>query len=122
MQVDLEAANGASICADYFFPPDHQGKDGVTALAVCASQSQFLAGHVVDPKGASADNPVKLVLCDLRKMGHHGDVKVRMDQESALSDLFRAVAREGVSSDCPDPRRPERLQRERSSRKGSTIY
>ena len=26
-------------------------------------------------------------------MGHYGDVKVRMDQESALSDLFRAVGR-----------------------------
>ena len=27
-------------------------------------------------------------------MGHNGDLKVRMDQESALSDLFRAVAKE----------------------------
>ena len=26
-------------------------------------------------------------------MSHYGDVKVRMDQESALSDLFRAVGR-----------------------------
>jgi hypothetical protein len=93
MQADLEEANGASICADYFFPRDHPGQECVTALAVCDFQSQFLAGHVVDSKGASADNAVKQVLRDLRKMGHYGDIKVRMDQESALSDLFRAVGR-----------------------------
>ena len=52
----------------------------------------------MNPKGTSADNAVKQVLRDLRKMGHYGDVKVRMDQESALSDLFRAVARERGSA------------------------
>ena len=31
-------------------------------------------------------------------MGHYGDLKVRMDQESSLSDLFRAVAKERGSS------------------------
>ena len=51
MQADLEEANGASICADYFFPRDSPGKDGVTAIAICDFQSQFLAGHVVDSKG-----------------------------------------------------------------------
>ena len=49
-------------------------------------------------KGASADNAVKQVLRDLTKMGHYGDVKVRMDQESALSDLFRAVGRASGSA------------------------
>ena len=104
MQADLEAANGASICAEYFFPRDRPGEGSVTAVAICDLQSQFLAGHVVDSKGASADSAVRQVLRDLRKMGHYGDVKVRMDQESALSDLFRAIAREGVGKDCPNPR------------------
>ena len=98
MQADLEAAQGASICADYFFPRDAPGKTSVTALAICDFQSQFLAGHVVDSKGASSDNAVKQVLRDLRKMGHFGDVKVRMDQESALSDFFRAIAKERGSA------------------------
>ena len=93
MQADLEAANGASICADYFFPSDKPGEDGITALAVGDVQYQFLAAHVVDTKGAGAEHAIKQVLRDLRKMGHYGDLKVRMDQESALSDLFRAVAK-----------------------------
>ena len=67
MQADLEAAHGASICADYFFPRDRPGEGSVTAVAICDIQSQFIAGHVVDSKGASADNAVRQVLRDLRK-------------------------------------------------------
>ena len=51
MHADLEAANGASICADYFFPKDKPGDKGVTAIAICDTASQYLAGHVVDVKG-----------------------------------------------------------------------
>ena len=51
MQADLEAANGASICADYFFPKDKPGDRGVTAIALCDNGSQYLAGHVVDANG-----------------------------------------------------------------------
>ena len=94
MQADLEVANGASICSDYFFPRDKPGENGITALAVGDVQSQFLAAHVLDAKGAGAEYAIRQVLRDLRKTGHYGDLKVRMDQESALPDLFRAVARE----------------------------
>ena len=65
---------------------------------MCDFASQFLAAHVLDSKGASAEHAVKQVLRDLRNMGHYGDLKVRMDQESSLSDLFRAVARERGSA------------------------
>ena len=94
MQADLDTANGASLCADYLvFPRDLKGEK-LAVLALCDSTSQFLAGHVVDSKGASAEHIVQQVLKDLRKMGHYGDIKVRMDQEPSLSDLFRVVAKE----------------------------
>ena len=96
--VDVETTSGASMCADYFFPRDRPGAESITALAMCDVASQYLAAHVVDSKGASARHAVKQVLRDLRKMGHYGDLKVRMDQESSLSDLFRAVARERGSA------------------------
>ena len=51
MHADLEAANGASICADYFFPKDKPGDKGVTAIAICDTASQYLAAHVVDVNG-----------------------------------------------------------------------
>ena len=50
MHADLEAAKGASICADYFFLKDKPDEAGITALAMCDSESQFIAGHVVDVK------------------------------------------------------------------------
>ena len=61
---------------------------------MCDSNSQFLAGHIVDAKGASAEHAIGQVLRDLRKMGHYGNLRVRMDQESSISDLFKAVAKE----------------------------
>ena len=89
-----EATPHAAICADYFFPRDSPGAESVTALAICDATSQFLAAHIVDAKGASANAAIRQVLRDLRKMGHYGDLKVRTDQESAIADLFRAVAKE----------------------------
>ena len=94
MNAELEAANGSSICAEYFFPKDKPGDAGVTALAICDTESQFLAGHVVDAKGASAEHAIGQVLRDLRKMGHYGSLRVRTDQESSIADLIRAVAKQ----------------------------
>ena len=62
---------------------------GLTTLAIVDTMSQFIASHVVDAKGGSAEHAIKQVLRDLRRMGHHGSLKVRMDQESSISDLFR---------------------------------
>ena len=98
IRADDEATPHAAICADYFFPRDSRGSESVTALAICDATSQFLAAHIVDAKGASANSAIRQVLRDLRKMGHYGDVKVRIDQESSLSDLFRAVAKERGSA------------------------
>ena len=58
MHADLEAANSASICADYFSPKDKPGDRGVAAIAICDTASQHLAAHVVDVKGASAEHAV----------------------------------------------------------------
>ena len=93
-QADLDAANGSSICADYFFPKDAPGKEGVTAVALCDRQSGWLAGHVVDCKGSGTQKAVEQILRDLRRMGHHGKIVVRTDQEAAIIDLLRTVAKE----------------------------
>ncbi len=48
----------------------------------------------MDSKGASAENAVGQILRDLRNMGHYGNLRVKMDQESSITDLFKAVAKE----------------------------
>ncbi len=55
------------MCADCVYPRDKPGEESVTALAVCDYQSQFLAAHIVDSKGASANPAVRQVLRDLRQ-------------------------------------------------------
>ena len=44
--------------------------------------------------GASAEHAAKQVLRELRTMGHYGRLRVNMDQESSLTDVFKAVARD----------------------------
>ena len=92
--LELDADGGASICADYFFPRDAPGKEGVTAIALCDRQTGWLAGHVVDSKGSGTQEAVDQVLRDLRRMEHHGTIVVKTDQESAIIDLLRAVSKE----------------------------
>ena len=71
---------------------------GVTAIALRDRDTQFLAGHVVDAKGAGPQNAVSQVLRDLRKMGHHDKVVIKTDQEAAIIDLFKTVGKaRGVS-------------------------
>ena len=93
-QADLDAAGGESIYADYFFPKDAPGKEGVTAVALCDRQTGWLAGHVVSSKGSGTRAAVEQILRDLRRMGHHGKIVVKTDQESAIMDLLRTVAKE----------------------------
>ena len=48
----------------------------------------------MDVKGAGAKHAVGQIQRDLRKMGYYGHLRVKTDQESSITDLFRAVAKE----------------------------
>ena len=71
-----------------------QEQNGVTAVALCDRQTGWLAGHVVSSKGSGTHAAVEQVLRDLRRMGHNGTIVVNTDQESAIMDLLRTVAKE----------------------------
>ena len=64
------------------------GTEGVTALSLRDRATKFIAGHVVDAKGAGPQHAVSQVLRDLRRMGHHAKVVIKTDQENAISYLF----------------------------------
>ena len=63
-------------------------------MALCDRQSGWLAGHVVSKKGSGTQDAVDQILTDLRRMGPHGKLVVRTDQEAAIIDLLRTVAKE----------------------------
>ena len=64
----------------------------MTAIAVRDRDTTFLAGHVVDQKGAGQQEAVSQLLKDLRKMGHHDKIVIRTDREASVIDLFKRVA------------------------------
>ena len=97
MQQELDAAN-AHISADYFFPKDAPGHKGVTAIAVRDRETDLLAGHVVEQKGAGQQGSVSQLLKDLRKMGHHDKIVIRTDQEASIVDFFKRVAKDRGAS------------------------
>ena len=66
MSVALETSRGPLICADYDYSRDGRGELGVTAVTLRYDGSQYLAGHLVDAKGASSESGVRQVLKDGR--------------------------------------------------------
>ena len=63
-------------------------------MALCDQQSGWLAAHVVDNEGSETRKAVEHILRDLRRMGHHGKIVVKTDQEAAIIDLIRVVAQQ----------------------------
>ena len=63
-------------------------------MARCDRQSGWLAGHMVSKKGSGTQDAVDQILRDLRRMGHHGNLVVKTDQEAAIIDLLQTVAKE----------------------------
>ena len=53
----------------------------------------LLAAHVVPHKGGSHKEVVALLARDLARWGFHGKVIMKCDQEAAIEDLLREVAR-----------------------------
>ena len=79
---------------DYCFPRDHEGGERRTVLVVKARRSRAIFGHVVPMKGADVGWASSQVQRDLVKLGIHGKVTLKSDQELALVDLLNHVASE----------------------------
>ena len=70
------------------------------------NRTKMMIAHVVPFKGGGVDWLVGQLLRDLRKMGAHGKVTLKSDQENAILDVFSDVCkqrkkRERVSSNLP---------------------
>ena len=76
---------------DYCFLRDKPGQENVTVLVGRHSQTKMLLAHVVPCKGSTVEWLINQLLRDLRKFGIHGRVILKLDQESALTDLLTKV-------------------------------
>ena len=87
---DREARN--EVAFDYCFMRDRQGGASSTVLVGRDRKSGLYSGHVVPYKGAAAEWVVEQTIRDLKKMGYHGLVTLRGDQEHAIQDVLQQVA------------------------------
>ena len=78
---------------DYAFPRKEKGGESVTVLIGKDRKSKLRVAHVVPVKGAGMKWIVDQVVRDIRKLGIHGKVILKGDQENSIKDLLQEVAK-----------------------------
>ena len=92
-QEDDDGGGVPSVSFDYCFLRDTTGGESIPVLVGREKRSKFMVAHVVPYKGAGVDWVVGQLVRDLRKMGIHGKVILKSDQESAILNVLNEVAR-----------------------------
>ena len=88
------------ICFDYCFLRDHPGGESVPVLVGREKKTKMMIAHVVPFKGGGVDWLVGQLIRDLRKMGVHGKVVLKSDQEKPILDMLNDVCKQrGKESD-----------------------
>ena len=89
-----------TVCFDYCFLRDHPGGESVPVMVGREKRSKMMLAHVVPFKGSGVDWLVGQLLRDLRKMGVHGKVILKSDQENTILDVLSDVCKQrGKESD-----------------------
>ena len=68
-------------------------RSSVPVLVASVRKKGLLFAHVVPHKGGSHKEVIKLIIKDLTRCGFYGKVILKGDQEPAIEDLMREVAR-----------------------------
>ena len=83
----------AEVALDYCFLRDSEGEQNVPVLVMKDRWSKLLTAHVVPSKGGSTEWVIEQARRDLQRMGHHGRLILRSDQEAAIVDLVNEITR-----------------------------
>ena len=79
---------------DYCFMRPCTAAASCTVIVAKDHVTRLLCAHAVPRKGAAVDWVTQQVARDIQRMGHHGRIVLRSDQEPALVDLANHVARQ----------------------------
>ena len=85
--------HGPEVAYDYCFLRNAPLEDYAPVLVSKDRATKILCAHVVPQKGAEVEWIRKQCLRDLAKVGHHGRMIMRSDQEVALVDLLKELAK-----------------------------
>ena len=78
---------------DYFFPRDADGDHYAVVLVGRDQETRMTVAHVVPMKGADMEWVTEQVARDLLRFGIHGDVILKSDQEPAIVDVLKEIAK-----------------------------
>ena len=78
---------------DYCFPRSQAGGEYIVVLVARDREMRMTFAHVVPIKGGELDWISEQVARDLLKLGHHGNLILRSDQEPAITDVLNRVAK-----------------------------
>ena len=81
------------VSIDYCFLRGSPSDASVPVLVMKVRRLNLIFAHVVPHKGGSHSEVVSLICKDLQRCGFHGKVIIKGDQEAAIEDLMREVAR-----------------------------
>ena len=88
-----EVLDVLEVHVDYCFPRDAIGGDYVVVIVSRDKESRMTMAHVVPRKGGDQEWVADQFCRDLLKLGHNSDLILKSDQEPAVVDLLREVAR-----------------------------
>ena len=83
----------ATVALDCCFLRNMPGEESIPVLVMRDRETRMLSAHAVPMKGAVVEWTAQQVVRDLERLGHHGRLVVRSDQEAALRSLVSEVAR-----------------------------
>ena len=87
------------ISLDYCFTRKTEEERNVTILVMKDRQSRVIIGNLVLTKGRGMEDTVDRVVANVRRLGHRGQLIVKVDNEPALLDL-REAAMEALAQTC----------------------
>ena len=83
-----------TICFDYCFLRDHPGGESVPVMVGREKRTKMMIAHVVPFKQVEWIGQWVKCFATLRKMGAHGKVILKSDQENAILDVLNDVCKQ----------------------------
>ena len=87
------SVEGATVAVDYCFLRNTPGEESIPVLVMRDRETRLLSAHAVPMKGGVIEWTAQQVVRDLERLGHHGRLVIRCDQEAALRSSVSEVAR-----------------------------
>ena len=78
---------------DYCCMRDKPGMESAKILVSKDRATHMVSAHVVPLKGAVLDWVIQQCARDLERLGHYGQVTLKSDQEAAIVDVLREIAK-----------------------------